>query len=285
MSESPRLVLSIHRVVTFALVLVDLLIITAAFCLGGPGAWDDHFRPASFVTWLGSAEMLGAAFLCVACCLAGLMVRMDGRDQRGRFTWLLVALGLTILSADYQFQLCERLGTLIDGAPPAWDRSAGTAAILKVIAVTAAAIMVLFSRSAMLASVPVFSSFVAGFCLVLVAVLAPAVAERAGLPGWLSPVLEGSGKLLATALFLSGSYVVLLDRMATAHAVAQVALFGERRTGQVPIGFPDRRNRVEFRPIAAPAAPRETAAASPAPEEPAGVDGEPSSATDKNHKP
>jgi hypothetical protein len=263
---------SYHRVVSIGLVLLNVAAIVYAIVEGGAGRWDYHFRDgASFVTWLGSAQMLGAALLFVACYFAGTLIRIDDADRQENLSWLVFALGFFVLAIDQQFRLREYLTYLIDGVMPSDREPSTTATLLKAIAATAAIALVVYFRSTVLANFRMVVAFVAGLWFLVIMLLVHMLAEAVGLPAWLGKVLEGSGKLLAMAMFLSGSYIALLDRLWAANAAAQIGIYGDRRKRQLPISFPERRGRVEFGPLA-PSTPSPT----PAPDMEAPATQEPS---------
>jgi hypothetical protein len=242
---------SYHRVVTIALLLVNAIAIAYAIVEGGAGRWDYHFRDgASFITWLGSAQMLGAALLFVACYYSGTIIRLEGEPERANAGWLVFALGFFVLAIDQQFRLREYLTYLIDGAWPTHAHPSSTTGVLKALAAAAAIGLVVYYRALVLSNFRMVMTFIAGFWFLLIMLLVNMLVDALGLPSWLGKVLEGSGKLLALAMFLSGSYIALLDRLWAANAAAQLGLYGERRQRQIPISFPDRRGRVEFGPLA-----------------------------------
>lgn len=274
MSEWRR---SNYRVaVTTALVLLNLLAIGYALYQGGPQRWDYHFRQVSLITWLGSAQMLGAALLFLACFLAVSLVHLDGDEPRDRHTWLVFALGFFVLAVDQEFQLREHITAAIDRVPFEHVKAGGTATVLKVASAVVAIALVIYYRATVLSNFAMVVAFIGGFWFLLVMILGNMLVEAIGLPVWTAKVLEGSGKLLAMAMFLSGSYIALLDRLCAAQTAADLSVGGQRRQ-QLPIGFPDRRGPVDFWPVTEPAASAEpapgpqsglepTPAAAPAPE-------------------
>jgi hypothetical protein len=243
-----------HKVVSLSLVLINLIAIAYAIYDGRGGQWDHHFRDASFITWLGSVQMFGACLLFVACYFAGTIVHLEPDVPQQNHTWLVFALGFFVLALDQQFRLREHLTLIIDGSPQA---GTSTLLLLKVIAVAAAVGLVIYFRSTVLANFRMVVSFLAGFWFLLVMLLVNVFFDSVGLPPSAAKILEGSGKLLAMAMFLSGSYVALLDRLQAAHEAAQAGLYGERRRRQLPIDFPERREQVEFGPLATLATPAE----------------------------
>jgi hypothetical protein len=239
-----------HKVVSLSLVLLNLVAVAYALYDGrGGGRWDYHFRAeGSFIIWLGSAEMFGACLLFLACYLAGTILQFAGDERSQNHTWLVFALGFFILALDQQFRLREHLTLLIDG--PDSGGTTSTLLILKVIFAAVAIALVIYFRSTVLANFRMVVAFLGGFWFLVFMLLVNAFFDGLGLPSWMAKILEGTGKLLAMAMFLTGSYVALLDRLRAAYAVAQIGLYGERRKMQIPINFPDRRGKVEFGPLA-----------------------------------
>jgi len=237
--------------VTVVLVLLNLAAIAYAIYEGGPGRWDYHFRKASLVTWFASAQMFGAALVFLACYFAGTIIQLEGEERRANHTWLVFALGFFVLAVDQQFWLREHLTAWIERAQPAAEGAPATvtATALKVIAATVAVALVIYYRSTVLANFRMVVAFIGGFWFLLMMLIVHMLIESVGLPAWLGKILEGSGKLLAMSMFLGGSYIALLDRLSAANALAQLALYGDRRRRQIPISFPDRRGKVEFRPV------------------------------------
>jgi hypothetical protein len=210
---------SAYRVVSLSLVLVNVAAITYAILDGGSGQWDYHFRESAFIPWLGSAQMLGAALLFVACYFAGAIIRLEGDTAHANRTWLVFAVGFFLLAIDQQFRLREHLTMIIDG-PGRAGGGTSTLLLLKIIVTVVAVSLVIWFRTTVLANFRMVVSFAAGFWFLLFMLLVSMLFESLGLPPWAARVLEGAGKLLAMAMFLTASYVALFDRLRAIHATA-----------------------------------------------------------------
>lgn len=209
-----------QRVVTFVLVLVNLIAILYAIYLGEPGERDRYFREESFISWLGAAQMLGAALLFLACYFAADIIR-EGRGRRDAITWLLFAVGFFVLALDQQFRLRDELTLLVEGTLPNSTRSSPTALALKAIPTGLAMALVFISRSTVLANFRMVLSFAAGFWFLICSLLVTMLFESMGADLSSAKIAAGSAKLFAVAMFLSASYAALLARMQTAQSRIQ----------------------------------------------------------------
>jgi outer membrane biosynthesis protein TonB len=210
------------RNVTLALIAINLLAIAWAIVEGGPGQRDYHFRLGdSFITWLGSAQMIGAALLYVACFLAGGLVRSDTAYRYQNATWLVFALGFFVLALDQQFRLREALTVLIDGGiAPSTAQGLSTATLLKAGSAAVAVALVVLFRTTVLASFQMVALLVAAFWFLVVMLLVPMLLDSMGVSETTIRILQGSAKLLAMAMFLSASYAALVDRILVARSLA-----------------------------------------------------------------
>ena len=219
-----------HRMVTVILVAINLIAIGYAIYEGQPGERDYHFREESFIIWLGSAQMIGAALLFFACSLTVNIIRLEG-TRRDSWTWLIFAVGFFVLALDQQFRLREHLTVLIDGALPGPGQSSNTVFVLKAIPTGLAMALVFTCRSTVLANFRMVISLAAGFWFLVCMLLVTMLFESIGVSSSGAKIAAGSAKLLAMAMFLSASYAALLDRIWAAHAAVQ-AMEGKMERGK-----------------------------------------------------
>ena len=210
-----------HRLVTIILVLINLIAIGYAIYEGQPGERDYHFREESFIIWLGSAQMIGAALLFFASFLAVNIIRLEGA-RRDSYTWLIFAVGFFILALDQQFRLREHLTVMFDGGLPGPNQSSSTVLVLKAIPTGLAMALVFFCRSTVLANFRMVISFAAGFWFLICMLLVTMLFESVGVSASAAKIASGSAMLLAMAMFLSASYAALLDRIWAAHTAMQL---------------------------------------------------------------
>lgn len=214
-----------HRRISVALVLINLVAIIYALYAGGPGSRGNHFQGESFITWFGSAQMLGAALVFAACYFASLIIEQPGEQRRDHITWLVFAVGFLVLALDQQFRLREQLTIWIEGGLPAEGESSVTFAVLKWGAGVLAVALVFVFRATVLANFRMVVAFFAGLWFLVCMLLADLLVEGIVGPGETTAIIEGSAKLLAIAMFLSASFAALLDRLtfaAQTMAAAQV---------------------------------------------------------------
>ena len=211
-----------HRLITIMLVLINLIAIGYAVYEGQPGERDYHFKEESFIIWLGSAQMIGAALLFFACFIAVNIIRAEAGTRRDSYTWLIFAVGFFVLALDQQFRLREHLTVFIDGGLPGPNETSSTVFVLKAIPTGLAMALVFVCRSTVLANYRMVISFAAGFWFLICMLLVTMLFESVGVSASAAKIASGSAKLLAMAMFLSASYAALLDRIWAAHTAVQV---------------------------------------------------------------
>ena len=212
------------------LVLINLIAIGYAIYEGQPGERDYHFHEESFIIWLGSAQMIGAALLFFASFLAVNIIRVEGA-RKDSYTWLIFAVGFFVLALDQQFRLREHLTIMLDGGLPGPDQASSTALVLKAIPTGLAMALVFVCRSTVLANFRMVISFAAGFWFLICMLLVTMLFESIGVSASAAKIASGSAKLLAMAMFLSASYAALLDRIWAAHTTVQL-LEGQMERGK-----------------------------------------------------
>jgi len=207
-----------HRTVTITLVLLNLAAVAFALYQGGPGNRDWHFRAGddSFINWIYSAQMLGAALLFFACHFAARMIRTERSRKGDATTWLIFAVGFLILALDQEFRIRDQIAVLLEGDIASPDEVSTAATVLKFLAAGAALALVVALRESVLANFRMVVSFMAGFWVLLAMLLLDWLLEGITGPGPLPNIVTGTAKLLAMALFLSASYAALLDRLLAA---------------------------------------------------------------------
>jgi hypothetical protein len=211
---------SYHRIVTIGLVLLNLLAIAYAVYSGSPQL-DWHFQDGSLLTGLGSAQMLGAAVLFIACFFAETIIpRLEAQAWRRPYAWLVFALGFFLLALDQQFFLREQLTLLIDGVPVVDRGPSVTHSALKIGSAVLALLVVAYFRTTVLANVRMVLAFIVGFWFLLLMLLFDMLFDSVGVSPVVVTIMEGSSKLLAVAMFLSAAYIALLDIMAESRGVA-----------------------------------------------------------------
>ena len=211
-----------HRLVTVILVLINLIAIGYAIYEGQPGERDYHFREESFIAWLGSAQMIGAALLFFASYLAVNIIRLEEGNRRDKYTWLIFAVGFFVLALDQQFRLREQLVVLIDGTLPGRGQTSSTVFVLKAIPTGLAMALMVVCRSTVLANFRMVIFFAAGFWFLVCMLLVTMLFESMGVSASAAKIAQGSAKLLAMAMFLAASYAALLDRIWAAHTAVQL---------------------------------------------------------------
>ena len=199
-----------------SLVLLNLAAAAYAVYDGGPGNRDVNFIGESFIGWVYSAQMVGAALLFFACHFAARIIKTERSRPRDAATWLIFAAGFLILALDQQFRLRDQLTFMIDGTNPDTVGGSLTASLLKFFAAGAAIVLVGVLRETVLANFRMVVAFIAGFWLLITMLLLDLLLEGITGPGALANIITGTSKLLAMAMFLSASYAALLDRLLAA---------------------------------------------------------------------
>ncbi len=208
-----------HKVIILSLIALNLMAIVYAVIAPGQSVLDYHFKEGAFIVWLGSAQMLGAAFLFAACYFANLILpRRKGDKKDETISWLVFAIGFLILALDQQFRLRENLTLFIDTHFLKQSYNAVLHVLLKVLVVALAIGLVFRFRVTVLANFRMVLAFFAGFWFLVLMLLIDMIFESLGLSSEWMHIVEGSAKLLAMAMFLSASYSALLDRLLEAKA-------------------------------------------------------------------
>jgi len=215
-ASAPR---SYHRVITVALVLLNLLAILYAIYEANPGERDYYFREGSFLTWFFAAQMFGASLLFVACFFAGNVIPMEDVKKGDTYGWLVFAAGFFLLALDQLFRLREQLTMVLAGG----QMPSGTYAMIKIIAAVGAIVAVIFFRAIVLANFRMVLVFIAGFWFLLLMLVFDMLFDGLGMSRQMVVIMEGSAKLIAMAMFVSAPFVVLLDRLNEARASASWA--------------------------------------------------------------